>query len=347
MDSTDPNDWDFEILEGAAYPKSDPNTAWDLPTYPNIYVAYDGTIIHASGANELWEVFPNPAAPPHYYEQTRRLNLSLESWSLFPGTIPNDPNVRYFPMASVLFANNKVMRAGGSIATPDDPNDPDPDWTYTVSARAQIRSLNFDTDDLWTELPEMPQARLHLGLVGLPDGKVLAMGNYAANDPGPDLYDPYENEWTTMASGGVPRWYHGSYVLLKDGSVLAAGGDTTISPNHTFQIYKPPYFFQGDRPTITSAPSVIEYASAFEIETPDWDDVTAVRLIRTGSSTHSFDFNQRVLELQFAQRPSEQNIRAAAPANGFLAPPGYYLLFIATGTNGSLPSEGKFVQLLP
>lgn len=70
--------------------------------------------------------------------------------------------------------------------------------------------------------------------------------------------------------------------------------------------------------------------------------VTAVRLIRPGAVTHSFDQDQRMLELEYTVLDSD-TIRVKAPQNGNVAPPGYYMLFVATGTNGALPSEGKFI----
>lgn len=89
----------------------------------------------------------------------------------------------------------------------------------------------------------------------------------------------------------------------------------------------------------------MNYGGSITLTTPDAAQVTKVRLIRTGAATHSFDHNQRVLELRFTAGGGTVTI--AAPANAHIAPPGYYLLFIATGENGSLPSEVKFIRLLP
>ncbi|MEP0848333.1 MAG: DUF1929 domain-containing protein, partial [Phycisphaerae bacterium] len=78
--------------------------------------------------------------------------------------------------------------------------------------------------------------------------------------------------------------------------------------------------------------------------TPDAQNVTAVRLIRPGAVTHSFDQNQRMLELAFTMVDSD-TIRATAPQHGNIAAPGYCMLFAATGANGALPSEGKFMKI--
>ena len=167
-----------------------------------------------------------------------------------------------------------------------------------------------------------------------------------------DLYDPYSGAWTTLAAMSVPRFYHSSAVLLPDGSVFMAGGDELPDPTNqkSYQIFRPPYFFQAARPTISSWPAVINYGQAFSVTSPQGEQVTKVRLIRLGAATHSFDQNQRSMELNFvleSEVEGDPMLTVAAPAHGFQAPPGYYRLFIATGTNGSLPSEGELVRLIP
>ncbi|MFO0837562.1 MAG: hypothetical protein U1D55_03480 [Phycisphaerae bacterium] len=37
----------------------------------------------------------------------------------------------------------------------------------------------------------------------------------------------------------------------------------------------------------------------------------------------------------------------AIPSNQYECPPAYYMLFICKETNGLLPSEGKFIRILP
>jgi len=182
-----------------------------------------------------------------------------------------------------------------------------------------------------------------------------------------EIFDPYDpNEpngvWRIMAGPTVPRDYHHSAVLLPDGSVFVTGGGWLWTDDHngnqtTYEIYKPPYFFSATaRPVISSCPAEITYGNAFDvvIGTPA-PTITKVRLIRLGGATHSFDMDQRLVELSFttllaAQQPT---IRVAAPTHGGVAPPGYYMLFICrdpSGTPsaqqyGSIPSIAKIVLL--
>lgn len=66
-------------------------------------------------------------------------------------------------------------------------------------------------------------------------------------------------------------------------------------------------------------------------------------LIKTGSVTHSNNFEQRFLELSFTALPG--GVRAQAPANAALAPPGNYLLFVFNSQG--IPSVARIVPVGP
>lgn len=65
-------------------------------------------------------------------------------------------------------------------------------------------------------------------------------------------------------------------------------------------------------------------------------------LIRPGAPTHSFDMEQTLVGLRFTVS-KKGLLNATAPADGKLAPPGYYLLFIVN--HAGVPSVGQFVLL--
>ena len=104
----------------------------------------------------------------------------------------------------------------------------------------------------------------------LPDGTVLASGGMTTSD-GVDLskavlpaeiWDPATETWTTVASLTTGREYHSTALLLPDGRVLMAGGGQLpgrATDIYSGEIYSPPYLFKGARPTITSAPSLVNY----------------------------------------------------------------------------------------
>ena len=71
-------------------------------------------------------------------------------------------------------------------------------------------------------------------------------------------------------------------------------------------------------------------------------------LIRLGAATHSYDMDQRFVPLEFTA--SLNTVTIAAPAHGFLAPPGYYMLFILKdGDRAGIkyPSLAEIIKLAP
>ena len=83
------------------------------------------------------------------------------------------------------------------------------------------------------------------------------------------------------------------------------------------------------------------YGKPFTVKTPDAKDIQSVVLIRAGAVTHAFDMEQRLVGLTFSVVGGV--VQADAPANGNLAPPGYYLLFILN--KAGVPSVANFVRL--
>src|SRR6202035_211909 len=106
------------------------------------------------------------------------------------------------------------------------------------------------------------------------------------------------------------------------------------------EIFSPPYLFKGARPTIGSAPSLLQYGSPFSVGSVDAASIASVSLIRPGAATHGFDEDQRFLSLAFTAGSGMLTIQA--PANANLAPPGYYLLFLVN--TAGVPSVAAFVQ---
>jgi hypothetical protein len=76
------------------------------------------------------------------------------------------------------------------------------------------------------------------------------------------------------------------------------------------------------------------------VATPDTSRIASVSLIRLGSVTHAFNFEQRFLKLTFQQISGGLDIEV--PANVSLAPPGYYMLFLID--TAGVPSVGAFVE---
>ena len=75
--------------------------------------------------------------------------------------------------------------------------------------------------------------------------------------------------------------------------------------------------------------------------TPYPADIKSVVLIRPGAVTHAFDMEQRLVGLTFTYNNDQLYVKA--PANGNIAPPGYYMVFILNSKG--VPSKAAFVRL--
>jgi len=187
----------------------------------------------------------------------------------------------------------------------------------------------------------------------LPDGKILMTGGTMSAGfstalgavSAAEMWDPTSEAWTTLADMSVPRLHHSVAVLLPDGRIVVGGGGqptgTGDQDHYDVQIYSPPYLFKGARPAITSTPTAISYGQQFSVQTPDSASISQVTLISLSSATHIYNQNQRINRLSFTRASGGLSI--AAPANGNLCPPGYYMLFIMNG-NG-VPSVAKVIRM--
>lgn len=231
--------------------------------------------------------------------------------------------------SAVMYADGKILVAGGA----DPP-----------TATAEVIDLTAAAP-AWRAVASMSVPRRHLNTTLLPDGTVLVTGgtsgpghnNTATAVLSAELWDPATEAWTTLASASVPRLYHSSALLLPDGRVMTTGGDGYPE----VEAFSPPYLFKGARPAMSGVPESIGYGQKFTVSSPDASGIAKVTLIRLPSVTHAFNQNQRLNVLQFAQGTGALDI--TAPANGNLAPPGHYMLFLVNG-NG-VPSVGSIVQL--
>ena len=196
------------------------------------------------------------------------------------------------------------------------------------------------------------------------DGRVFVTGGALKNNKPatvnkfnftPLIWDPTQNGgkgvWTkgTPTTSGMARMYHSTAILLTDGSILVGGGGAPgPQTNLNAEIYYPPYMYTptgelatSTRPKITSGPTSLAVGQPFTITvSPAWT-IKRVTLVKTGSVTHSFNMDQRFLELPFTRVVGKLNMTAPSSLN--LATPGKYLLFVID--NKGVASLGKMVSL--
>lgn len=250
--------------------------------------------------------------------------------------------------SAALLPTGQLMVVGGT-------NDP------SLARRADL----YDTlTDSWTQV-DMGIGRRNAATVLLPDGNVLVMGGWDedGNLPGdrrqPQVFDPRTKQVTTYpawTNDPFERGYHSFAILLKDGSVLVGGG---ISPKvngvemssigcerNDVRIYRPGYLTKGPRPVIDAAePIDLTLGATAETSVPFHGATLASSggavLMALGSTTHSFDQNQRYVPVTY--RVSGGNVLVKPPSNPVTAPDGDYLLFLVS--NAGTPSIAKHVRL--
>lgn len=204
----------------------------------------------------------------------------------------------------------------------------------------------------WKRLKDMNFARTNINAVVLPNGKILIVGGHSNGQkwsPTPilptEIYDPEADTYTTGATLNFPRQYHSVCVLLPDGRVYAAGGvapGTTDDDQHSMELYTPGYLTGAAQPTITNVPAVLVFGDSFTIDTPQAAEIESIVLLAPISVTHHTDSGQRYIKLPIQSRTANTLV-SQAPANGNIAPPGFYMLFIVK--NNGIPSVGRFVQV--
>lgn len=288
--------------------------------YPRLFVAPNGLVFLAGQLPQSFYLDPTG------------------SGSLTPVATVNYGQREYG--TATMYRPGKVLIVGGSAQDSGPP-----------TSTAEVIDLGQAVPG-WQYTGSMAHPRRQLNATLLPDGRVLATGGTSIagfTDPAggvhaAEVWDPDSGTWTTWASNRVTRVYHSATLLLPDARILHAGsgdGDDSLPRELSAEIFSPPYLFRGARPSITDAPGAVGYGQAFFVATPDAGQIVRATLVRPSSVTHSFDQNQRFVELSLVKVAG--GLELAAPESGNLAPPGMYMLFIVN--SAGVPSVSRFVRL--
>jgi hypothetical protein len=248
--------------------------------------------------------------------------------------------------ASVLLPpaqDQRVMIMGGG---PSDMHD----QTGATNTTA-ITDLSSPNPAAVTAAP-MAMRRMHLCATLLPDRTVLVNGGAMMEESGADatleaeIYHPDftggAGIWAMAAKSRVARLYHSVALLVPDGRVITAGSNPARKTEELrIEVFWPPYLFAGPRPTCN--PSAIEVGYGDSVPAAvGTAQIASAGLIRPGSTTHSLDTEQRLVNLPI-QLAGPEAVLLQMPATATTAPPGWYLLFVVTATG--IPSEGAWIHL--
>jgi YVTN family beta-propeller protein len=285
--------------------------------FPRNFIAPDG------------RVFGYDAAGRMYYVSTAGTGSITMAGQFGSGVTGDDAT-------AAMFAPGRILQAGGasSSAVVIDINGTSPTVTTTASMQRQRKLANATI---------------------LPNGRVLVTGgssvwneltnvSYEA-----EIWNPTTGTWTVGASGAVPRLYHSIGLLLPDATVLVAGGGAPGPYNNrNGEIYYPPYLFTSSatlatRPVIGTAPTVTDPGRTLKLSVshPGARPIQRVTLVKTGSVTHSFNMDQRFVELPFTV--SGGQVSAQVPARASDVPPGMWMVFVIDDTG--VPSEAKLLRM--
>jgi len=242
------------------------------------------------------------------------------------------------PLQNTTTETGRVLSIGGAS-------------TITSPATNTCEIVTPNGKSLQTQLTAPMQfPRLYLNATLLPTGSVFVNGGTSQNDLvsnsvyAAEMFDPISQTWTTMPSATVGRRYHSVALLLPDGTVWTAGTTIGLAPPGELrtEIFSPAYVF-ATRPTISGNPSINGgYGGSITIPTTDASNITSVSLVRISAVTHHYSSDQRLVWLQI-QSSNSNSVTVAAPINSYIAPPGYYMIFILDGN--SVPSVAKFIRI--
>jgi hypothetical protein len=310
IESYDPTSDTWTVLPPSA---NVPNAQAD---YPLLIVLKNGKIF-----------YPGPR------QDSQMFDPISQSWSYVSSM---NFGTRFHSMAVLLPKSEKVMIVGGAITQP---GDSPTNTTEIIDFSAQRPA--------WVYGPPLHIKRYNENLLYLPDGTLIAIGGGQHTRYGnpvfkPELFDPVANTWRLLPPQVGVRAYHSIAVLMPDGRVISAGSDSSTSFQYTYEIYSPSYLFKGPRPTITSSPGDAQYGQQFNIQTPDFADITRVALLRPTATTHANHMDDnRYIDLSFHSKSG--SLTVTAPQSSNHAPPGYYMLVILNSKG--VPAVMPFLNL--
>ncbi|XP_021759647.1 aldehyde oxidase GLOX-like [Chenopodium quinoa] len=336
--------------------------------YPFVFLHVDGNLF----------IFANNKAILFDYNR----NVVVRTYPTIPGgeprNYPSTGSAVLLPMKDLELGSNvemEVLICGGA---------PPGSYLKALNTGQFLTALNTcarmkitDQNPTWA-IETMPMPRCMGDMLILPHGEVLLINGVGSGTAGwelgrdpvlsPVLYHPTNaqgSRFTVQKSTQIPRMYHSSAILLRDGRVVVGGSNPHRTYNFTNVLYptelsleafSPSYLHPSNadhRPTITNPLSghKIEYGNnlkvKFMVKGLVNQDSIKITMLRPPFNTHSFSMSQRLLVLTNV-KPVKQTgsgqfkIEVITPGSANIAPPGYYMLFVV---HQNVPSKGIWLQI--
>jgi len=316
---------EIRAIDGSFRLMSAINTSTLGTTFPRNFVAPDGRVFgYDAGSGQMYWV--DPAG-------TGSITLLSKFNTAYSGGSYS---------STAMYRPGRILQIGGTS-----------NGAYTIDITGG--------NPVVTPTQTMSSTRAWVNATVLADGKVVATSGSAV--PGEatgynniaEIWDPATGQWLQGAVAQKMRLYHSNALLLPDGGVLVSGGGATAptpttDPNKNnlnAEIYYPPYLFtsageRAPRPVVDNAPTWIDIGKTFGIDVvANAASISRVTLVKTGSTSHSFNMDQRFLDLTF--NASGSHVAVQAPTHAGEAPPGFYLLFVFN--EAGVPSVAKIMRM--
>jgi hypothetical protein len=331
----------FSYAQNKWLPMGEAKQAWSFwGLYPSMILLQDGRLFY-TGSHVFGGGLPGSGASVYDYD--------AGTISDVPGLRRKDERDQSMSVLLPPAQDQKVITIGGG------------NHTVSPDAHRLVDVIDMKADSpAYVPGPDLPhghyqdgspqtgdEGKVYVSAVILPDGKVLETGGALhtyREDPvfEASMYDPATGAFEPgLATDPVPRTYHSSSVLLPDGRVMSIGdnpGDGSF--DQRVSIYRPPYFFKGPRPQITSLRNTAWAYGSTQRITVD-KPVVKASLIRPAAVTHSSDPNQRYVDLPMTVDGNTVDLSLTSNPN--LAPPGYYMLSVVDAAG--VPSVSRWVRV--
>jgi hypothetical protein len=334
----------------------------NMEILPTVGPVYEAQYLRDTDPYNLYPflvVLPSGGIFIQYYNEARILDeVSLDTIKILP-KVPaavNDPTggrtyplegtqvllPQYYPYDSPL----EVLICGGAARQPR--------WGLDNCVSIAPDASN----PAWT-IERMPSRRVISCMATLPDGTFLILNGAETGEAGFGLADdsnfnavlydsrkPLHQRMSIMANTTIPRMYHSEAVLMDDGRVLVSGSDPQDNGKHPqeyrLEVFLPPYLLSGaTQPTFTLPQNdwIWEADYSFTITSSSGGDIK-VSLLGSESSTHGSSMGARILFPRFSC--SGQACTVTAPKGPYIAPVGWYRMFVM---DGPTPSHARWVRI--